>query len=274
MRLSDFFAYKDLVRVVLVGSALLFFAGGIYGVFLHAMYAAQVGQVGNDLTYISNLMKARSTSAYAQQSGTDAREFKEVSAKAAELAKQIKAPSVTPNAYTYLNYWIASAAFTKLATNPKILGLPDETISAFRELDSSHVLGKQGWWGRQEFYGFDPSTGQYRIFLQSKPRLETQFWSFYIFVFLISFVTVFFAVKEEYELPVVPEIIYGIFLPVPFFVIYSLAALVSLTGVIRFLDPSQVDVFVLMLSFVIMSVISAVGAMAAAMLRSRKKGGE
>ena len=235
------------------------------------MYASQVSGVGNDLTYISNMMKARSSTAYAQESGADARSFKELSAKAADLAKEIQAPSVTPNAYTYLNYWIASAAFTKLTLNPKILGLPDETVAAFQELDNSQVLGKQGWWGRKEFYGFDPSTGQYRTFLQSKPRLETNFWSFYVFVFLVSVVTIFFAVKEDYELPIVPEIIYGIFLPVPFFVIYSLASLISLTGLIKFLDPSQVDVFVLMLSFVIMSVISAAGAMVAALLRSRKK---
>jgi len=274
MRLSDFFTFKDLARVVLVGSALLFFIGGMYGVFLHAMYTSQVSGVGNDLTYISDMMKAKSSSAYTQHSGTDARTFKEVSTEAADLAKEIKAPSVTPNAYTYFNYWIASAAFTELTLNPKILGLPDETIAAFQELDNGQVLGKKGWWNRQEFYGFDPSSGQYRIFLQSKPKLETQFWSFYIFVFIVSLATIFFTVKEEYEIPIVPEIIYGIFLPSLFFVVYSLASLVSLTGIIRLLDPSQVDVFVLMLSFVIMSVISAAGAMAAALLRSRKKGEE
>lgn len=274
MRLSDFFNFNDLVRVVLIGSALLFFLGGTYGVFLHAMFATQVDGIRNDLTYISDLMEARSSTAYSQQLGAEARAFKELSQRAEELSKDIKAPPVTPHAYTYFNYWIASAAFTELTLNPKILGLPDETVAAFQVLDTEEVLGGTGWWNRDEFYGFDANSGQYRVFLQSKPKLQTHFWSFYIFVFLISVITIFLAVKEEYELPVVPEIIYGVFLPAPFFVIYSIAAIISLTGIIRFLDPTQVHIFVLMLSFVIMCVISAVGAMIAALLRSRKKAKE
>lgn len=274
MQLKDFFNINDLLRVMLIGSSLLLIVGGVYGVFLHAMYSSQVNQVQKDLVYIADLMEVRSSEAYHDQQGAQARELKDISMKARELAKKIKAPSVTPSAYTYLNYWIASAAFTKLALTPKILGLPDETVEAFNRMDTEMLLGKQGWWNREEFRGFDVTSGEYRVFLEKKPMLETHFWSFYIFVFLVSFVTVLFSVKEEYELSLVPEIIYGVFLPMLFFIVYSLTSIISLTGVIKFLDPSQVDMFVLMISFVIVSVLSAVGALFAGFIHSRKKKNE
>ncbi len=271
MQLNDFFNFKDLVRVMLIGSALLLLIGGLYGVFLHAMYSSQVDQVQHDLSYISDLMETRSTEAYNKQAGTEARQFKDVSDQAEELAKDIRAPSVTPSAYTYFNYWIASAAFTELTLNPKVLGLPDETVDVFNRLDNEVVLGKTGWWNREEFRGFDVKTSDYRIFLGSKPKLETHYWSFYIFVFLIAFLTVLITVKESYEFPLVPEIIYGIFLPTLFFAVYSVTAIISLTGIITFLDPSQVDMLVILLSYVLMSIISAVGALVAGVLKSRKK---
>jgi len=273
MQLKDFFNINDFIRVVLVGSALLLLIGAAYGIFLHSMYASQVNGVKNDLTFISDLMKAKSSASYSNGSGDDARQFKDVSDRAAALALEIRSPAVTPNSYTYLNYWIASAAFTKLTLNPLILGLPPETVGAFNSLDGETVLGKAGWWGRGEFYGFDVNTGQYRMFLAAKPELETHYWSFYLFVFLISVVTIFLCVKEPYELPAIPEIVYGLFLPALFSLVYSLAAIISLTGLIRFLDPSQVDLFVLMLSFVITSVISAFGGLVASLVRVRKKRG-
>ena len=272
MRLKDFFNMRDMIRVALIGSALLLLVGTGYGIFLHAMYTSEVNQVRNDLSYISDLMKTKSSTAYSGGSGDEARAFKDISARATEFSKQIKGPPVTPSSYTYFNHWIASASFTTLTLNPKILGLPDETVAAFQEMDSDILLGKAGWWGREEFYGFDVQIGDYRTFLGEKPTLQTHFWSFYIFVFLISFFTIYISTKEEYELPAIPEIIYGLFMPGLFWLIYSLTAIISLSGIIRFLDASQVDLFVLMLSFLIMSVISAVGGLCASFLRSRKKG--
>jgi len=271
MQLKDFFSFADLVRVMLIGSALLLLIGGVYSIFLHSMYATQVDQVSKDLTYIKGLMETKSQAAYSAAEGQQARDYKAVADRAEELAGQVTAPSVSPNAYTYLNYWIASAAFTKLTLNPKILGLPDQTVQAFAALDSEEVLGRQGWWGRQEFRGYDMDSGQFKVFLEKKPELETNFWTFYLFVFAISVFTVFVCVKEEYELPLIPEMIYGLFLPVLFFIVYSLASIASLIGIVNLLDPSQVDMFVLMLSFVIMCILSAVGALVAALLKSRKK---
>ncbi|MCK4327382.1 MAG: hypothetical protein KAW41_02795 [Candidatus Diapherotrites archaeon] len=271
MRLKDFFNFADLVRVLLIGSSLLLIVGMAYGVFLHAMYASQVEGVQNDLTFISKMMKTKAGTAYSDGKTVEALEYKAASARAEELSKMIKSPPVTPSAYTYFNYWIASAAFTKLTLNPKIIGLPDDTVVAFAALESESILGEAGWWGREEFRGYDVNKGTYRIFLEKEPILQTHFWSLYIFVFLIAFMTTLITVKEEYEVPVVPEIVYGAFMPTLFFAVYSVTSLVSLTGIIKFLDPSQIDVFVLMLSFVIMGVISAVGAMLAAIVRPRKK---
>ena len=271
MQLKDFFNFNDLVRVLLVGSALLLLIGGAYGVFLHAMYSSQVSSVQNDLIFISDLMATKATSAYSSGDTQEALQFRDLSERADALSKAVRGPPVTPSAYTYLNYWIASAAFTELTLNPKILGLPDETVEAFSLMETEEVLGSTGWWGRQEFRGFDMNKGDYRVFLEKKPVLQTHFWSFYLFVFLVAFFTTFVGVKEEYELPVIPQIIYGMLMPSLFFGVYSLTSMISLIGIIKFLDPSQVDIFVLMLSFVIMSVISAVGAMLATFLKPRKK---
>ncbi|MFC2174267.1 hypothetical protein ACFLQ2_00150 [archaeon] len=271
MQLKDFFSFNDLVRVLLIGSSLLLIFGFGYGVFLHAMYASQVEGVQNDLLFVSDLMEVKASTAYSDGRATEAMAFRDASNRADELSKLIKAPPVSPSAYTYLNYWIASAAFTELTLNPKIIGLPDETVEAFGALDTEEVLGTAGWWGRNEFRGFDVNMNDYRVFLGEKPVLQTHFWSFYIFVFLVSFATTLLAVKEKYEIGFIPEIVYGAFMPSLFFGVYALTSMVSLTGIIKFLDPSQVDMFVLMLSFVIMGVISAVGAMFAAIIRSRKK---
>jgi hypothetical protein len=269
MRLEDFFNFKDLVRTCLVGSALFFFVGAFYGVFLHSQYAAQVTDVKNDLDAVGSLLEARANQAYENQTGVAARDFKDVSDRAKTLAKNVTAPTVSPNAYTYFNYWVASAAFTKLHLSPAILGLSPGTIDVLANLTNENVLGGLGWWNRAEFKGFNLASGQYEQFLEKPPELETNFWTFYIFVFVIAVMTTFFAVKEKYEIPIIPDIIYGAFMPVLFFVFFTLSGVLSLAGVVKFLDPSQVDLLVYLLSFVIMSVLSAFGALVAAMARQR-----
>jgi hypothetical protein len=271
MRLKDFFSFKDLVRTALLGSALFFFIGAAYGVFLHAQYSTQVSDIKGDLLNIADVMEAKSTQAYGANDGQLARDYKDASQRAKELASMVQAPPVSPNAYTYFNYWIASAAFTELYLSPEVLGLPPSTIDVMGNLTKAEVLGEAGWWNRSEFRAFDKGSGEWRDYLEKQPVLQSNFWTFYIFVFLVSVLTVFFATKEEYELPVLPEVLYGIAMPALFFVLYSVSSVLSLSGVVRFLDPSQVDVMVSLIAFVIMVVISAFGALVAAMLRMRFK---
>ncbi|MBN3037420.1 MAG: hypothetical protein JW834_03160 [Candidatus Diapherotrites archaeon] len=271
MQLKDFFNFKDLVRTALLGSALFFFVGSMYAVFLHAQFSGEVDQTKQDLLLLKDVLDSRATKYYSQHKGVEAREFKSAAAEADVLAAKIQAPSITPSAYTYMNYWISSAAFTRLHLSPKQLGLPDETVDAMETLTNGFVLGQKGWWNRQEFRGFDVTVGDMRQYLGSPPELQSYFWTFYIFVFVISVFTVFVGVKEQYELPLLPEIIYGAFMPLLFFSIFSLTGLASLTGVVQFLDPSQVSLMVSLIVFVIMSVLSAFGALVAALVRIRFK---
>ncbi|MCD6522533.1 MAG: hypothetical protein J7K68_02190 [Candidatus Diapherotrites archaeon] len=271
MQLSDFFSFKDLVRTALIGSALFFFIGSIYGVFLHAQYSSQVNQVKQDLLQISELMNAKATQAYTENQGELSRQYKTVADRAKQLANDIEAPPVTPYSYTYLNYWIASAAFTKLRLDPSILGLPNKTVAVFKALDNEEVLGAKGWWNRDEFRGFSLQKGEYVQFLEKPPELHSYFWTFYVFVLLIAIGTIFISVKEHYEIPVLPELIYGAFMPVLFFVVFTIASMLSLFRIIKFLDPSQVNMMVSLLAFVIMSVLSAFGALIAAILRMKTK---
>ncbi len=271
MRLKDFFSFKDLVRTALLGSALFFIIGAAYGVFLHAQYSSQVSGLKGDLLQIQELLEAQSKKAYQDDNGELARDYKSTSEEAGLLAKGIQAPPVSPNAYTYLNYWISSAAFTELYLSPDVLGLPPETIEVIGTLSNGEVLGEKGWWNRSEFRGFNADTGEWVSYLGAQPKLESNYWTFYIFVFLISIFTIFFATKEDYELPVVPEVLYGVTMPVMFSVVFALTSMLSLIGIVRFLDPSQVDITVSLVAFVIMVVLSAFGALIAALFRMRFK---
>lgn len=271
MQLKDFFTFKDLVRTAFLGSALFLLVGSMYSIFLHAQYAAQVDDVKQDLDALVELMESQSRSAFEQRDSEGAREFKRISQRAKELSKMIQAPPVTPNSYTYFNYWISSAAFTELHLSPRILGLPDKTIAAFAALSTEEVLGQEGWWNHPRFRGFSLVAQEYVQYLPGEPVLQTNFWTFYIFVFLISIVTIFFGSKEEYEFPLLPEIIYGAFMPTLFFLVFTLMSLVSLTGIIQFLDPSQIDLQVSMIAFVIMSVLSASGALLTAFVKGKLK---
>ncbi|MCD6414793.1 MAG: hypothetical protein J7L23_04180 [Candidatus Diapherotrites archaeon] len=268
MELEDFFNFKDFFRTMLLASSLFFIMGTSYGVFLHAMYSSQITGVAQDLKDLSDGMKDMADTAYESSEKTSAREWKAISTRAATLASQISPPAVTPNAYTYFNYWVASAAFVKLSLSEDVLGLDAKTQEALKVLDTGEILGGKGWWGRTQFNIPVERLGKRVQLLAKRPELQTYAWTFYIFVFIIGFITAFLGVKEKYDIPVLPEVIYGVFMPLPFFVIFAFTGLLAYLGV-GFLDPSQVNILAMMISFVIMSSICTISAIIAVSIKTR-----
>lgn len=261
MELEDFFNFKDFFRTMLLASAFFFMFGTAYGIFLHATYSSQILGVKQDLMEISIIMDNRSDSAYkeAQSGGIDAsaiREMKLASVRADTLSKDINAPPVTPHSYTYFNYWVASAAFIDLNPKRELLGLNEKTIAALDTLekDTGGIFGSETWWNIPQFRMYSQRHGRVVQFLPGEPKIQTYFWTFYIFTFIIGFVTAFLCVKEDYEIPTLPEAIYGLFMPLPFFIIFSMTGMFSYFGM-GFLDKSQVNLLAILVSFVMMCII-------------------
>ncbi|MCD4739673.1 hypothetical protein K8R43_00620, partial [archaeon] len=233
MELEDFFSFKDFFRTMLLASALIFFIGTVYGIFLHAMYASQIIGVKQDLYEIHHIMMNRSEDALKSggSEGVNARAYRDIAIRAEIMAKKINAPPVTPTSYTYFNYWLSSAAFTTLDLDDEILGLDEKTINTFQQLDKEMLFGEPGWWNRTDkLKTYSSDQGKVVQFLREKPRLRTYWGTFYFFIFFIGLFTAFLTVKEEYEIPTLPEIIYGLFMPLPFFIIYALI------GILAYLD--------------------------------------
>lgn len=268
MELEEFFSFKDFFRTMFLASALIFIIGTAYGVMLHAMYTSQIMGVKQDLKDISYEMGNRTTQAY-EYNKTHAKSYRRVKIDAEKYSDLITPPSVTPYSYIYFNYWVASAAFTNLKTDPPLLGLNEDTIKTLDQLNQSEVFGIQGWWDHPQFRDI-PSTkygGAKADMLLYPPKLETHFWSFYIFILMISFVTAFVAIKEEYDIPALPEAIYGALMPLPFFVIYSFTSLLSYFEIVTLLDKDQVSIIAVLASFIIMSILSIFSSLAAVGLK-------
>jgi hypothetical protein len=270
MEIEDFFSFQDFFRTIFIASSLFLIVGTFYGVFLHALYSSQVSNVKNDLIDIEKALDLQARSATLQDLGSqEARQYRDVSRQAGKLAKQVNPPEITPTSYTYFNYWISSAAFTAPRLTDEAMGLSEETREAFTELDDGMVFGESGWWNRTHFRVHSERAGRTMQLLKGKPRMETHFWTFYFFVLAIAMATAYIGIKESYELPALPEALYGIFMPVPFFVILSFTSLLSVIG-IDFVK-TDMNFMALILSFVIMSMISAIGSLAAVSIRSKIK---
>ena len=268
MELEDFFNFKDFFRTMLMASALFFIIGTTYGIMLHAMFASQVINVKQDLIDIHDTMENRAEQAYAMENKSMAREWKDIAQKAEKLSKEVNPPPVTPNSYTYFNYWVASAAFTTLKTDNEILGMDEKTREAFDSLDNEMILGSKGWWDRKQFNIYSTRTNSITQLLGAKPELRTYFWTFYIFVLLIGFSTAYLTIKEEYEIQTLPEVLYGMFMPLPFFIIFAFISMLAHLG-LGFLHPSQVNLMAVLVSFVTMSILCVIASLSAVFIRTK-----
>ncbi len=267
---NNFFSKNDFIRVMLLASSLFFFVGTIQSVFLHSQYSGQVNNVKDELSSISGLMDTKAEQSYsAGEEGS--LDYKKVSEKAKSYSKEIEGPEVTPFAYVFFNHWVSSAAFTRMSLSPSDLGVPNATRAVFEKLKNEEVLGGEGWTNRQEFRGFSKKEGEYVVFLKKLPEAQTYFWTFYIFCFLIAIVSIYVGTKEKYSFSVVPELIYGALCFLPFWVIFSFAGAIAETGLLGFLDPTNVDLFIYIVAMNIMGGIGVFSGLIAGLLRMKFK---
>ncbi len=250
---------KDLIKVMMIGSGVFLVFSVFYAVFLHAQYSGQINGIRLDLLAIKDWYDAKAEKAH----GLEAMKYKSLANKAEELAKDIQAPSLNPYAYTYLNYWVSSAAFTQLILTYEELGLDNKTVSALEYMENN------GWFGNSSFYIFDLAKGDFVQKLAEKPELEAYFWTYYLAVVLVSTLAVFLGLNEKYENIVVPSIISGTLSLVPFWLVFILGAIISLSlGVLR---PENVDFFAYIVSLIITLILSAFGGMIAGLIMKRRE---
>jgi hypothetical protein len=166
----------------------------------------------------------------------------------------LRGPSITPTVYMYFSYWVASAAYTQSDVNLEYLGLSPRSQRVMRCLEGG--CGTLSWYSLWSKY------------LGGKPELNVHFWTFYIFVLLVSFFVVLLATKEKYEVAVAPYVIYGALSPMIFWFIFSAVGLIS--AVVGFPLPRESQTVSLMgypIILIILVVLSAFGGLAAGLLK-------
>lgn len=267
---NNFFNKHDFLRVMLLASSLFFFIGTVQSVFLHSQYSGQVNNVKDELNSITDLMDSKAEQSYSDGE-MGSLEYKKVAEKSKSYSKEIEGPEVTPYAYVFFNHWVSSAAFTDMSLSASDLGVPNATIGVFEKLKTEQVLGEEGWLDRQEFRGFSKEKNEYTVFLEDLPEAQSYFWTFYLFCFLIALVSVYFGTKEQYSFSVIPELIYGALCFLPFWLMFSLVGAIAETGLLGFLDPTNVDLFVYAVAVVIMGGIGVFSGLIAGLLGMKFK---
>ncbi len=250
---------RDILRTMLIGSSVFILVSTFYAVFLHAQYTGQINGIRLDLISISNWYNSKAQKA----TGTDAIKFKQIANTADDLSKQITGPSLNPYAYTYLNYWVSSAAFTNLLLTYKELGLNNKTISALNKIDSMN------WFDNSSFYIFDLSLGSFTQKLASRPRLEAYFWTYYIGVILTAILAVWLGMKKKYDNPITPGIVAGALSLIPFWVVFLVGSLIAM--VFGSLRPENVDFGAYLVSLIITIALSSFSGMIVGIIKRREE---
>jgi len=269
MRVKDVFNTSDLARTLFLGTAIFLLFGTMFSLFLHAQYSTQINTVKNDLVNIKEWMHAKSDKMYKHGDFEQAREYKEVAIQAGEMSKKIRSPPVSPSSMTYFHYWIASAAFTKVNLTPEQMGLPQNTVDALNTLSTQPVLDQDSWLNHPEFKGISIQSGRVEQFLPKLPNLEPQFYTFYIFVFITAFVSLYLGIKNKYSFDILPQLIYGVLMPTIFFALLTLSGILTKIGIIKFYDASQVNIMTYLLVFIIMAVICAFAGMIVSQIKQK-----
>jgi len=255
------FDTKDALRVSLLASSIFLIISVIYAVYLHAQMSNEVTKVRMDLVEISRWYEEK---AGAAKTNTDVRKYREIAKQAKVYANNLTGPRINPYAYTYLNYWIVAAGFVELDLSWEELGLPNNTIYILNELE------ERGWFGNSSFMTFDLTVGDYVQRLASKPKLHANAWTFYVIAFAVVAFSIFVGKKEEdYEVDIVPEVIYGAIALIPFWIVFIASALIALSGIFPFLRPNQVVIDSYLIVIVITIVLSAFSGMIVGWIKSR-----
>ncbi len=262
MYIPKVFNGKDAVRIALLASSLFLISSVLYAIYIHAQFSNEITKTRTDLADIS---KWYTEKAGATKDITLSREYKNLAAVADTYANNITGPMINPYAYTYLNYWIVSSGFVDLDLNWEELGLSNSTSDILYELEA------RGWFGNANFTVFDPIVGDYVQKLAEKPNIHADPIVFYTIVFLVVLLSTYIGTKEDYEVDIAPEVIYGVLALIPFWIVYLSTVLITLSGLFKFLEPSQVVIDSYLTVIVITIVLSAFSGMIAGAIKMRKR---